>query len=157
MKGKVERYETHDNGGRPFLVEVSPKLVEAFLLGQQRLVLHLEDYKRVFIGDHPSGPYPGNTLLVQTSDNKYTYVGESIYVFRVEDGDQIVEYHSPVGNSDVPYPYAIGKVNTYFMLDREWISNKSLNLKKDGYDQFYSHKQSVKRPFKEANTIHTRM
>ena len=49
--------------------------------------------------------FDGNSILVHISENKYVYIGSSIYSF--ESQAKIIRYISPVGNSDVPYPYAI--------------------------------------------------
>ena len=51
----------------------------------------------------------------------------------------ISSYFSPVGNSDVPYPYAVGEHYTYFMLDKEMVPTEYLDVKKDGYAQFYGY------------------
>ena len=49
--------------------------------------------------------YNGNTLLVQTSPSKYIMIGNrGVQSFTC--ADQIVDYQSPVGSSQVPYPYA---------------------------------------------------
>ena len=48
-----------------------------------------------------------------------------------------MEYYSPVGNGVSPYPYAIGKHRTYFMLDSVSVPNELLDLDQDGYAQFY--------------------
>jgi hypothetical protein len=49
-----------------------------------------------------------------------------------KDGDVIDKYYSPVGNSDVPYPYAVGQKNSYFLIEKQYVENKNLDLKKDG-------------------------
>lgn len=48
-----------------------------------------------------------------------------------------MKFISYVGNSDVPYPYVIGKNNTYFMLNKEYLPNTILNLEDDAYGQLY--------------------
>ena len=57
-----------------------------------------------FSGGH--GPaFDGNSLLLKNPDGKYVYVGYLIFEFTPL--ADIVEFVSPVGNNDVPYPYAI--------------------------------------------------
>ena len=51
--------------------------------------------------------------------------------------DMIKSYISPVGNSDVPYPYIIGKNYTYLILENKIIPNNILDLKKCIYSQYY--------------------
>lgn len=83
--------------------------------------------------------YPGNSILIKTGAGKYIYAGEQLYSFETKDGEEIKSYFSPVGNSAVPYPYAVGENHTYFMLDRETLPNELLDLKKDAYPQYYGH------------------
>jgi hypothetical protein len=81
--------------------------------------------------------YPGNSLLIQVRPGKYIFAGQEIYSFSTVDGEEIQAYYSPVGNSAVPYPYAVGEHHTYFMLEKEHVPNELLDLTKDAYGQFY--------------------
>ena len=58
----------------------------------------------------------GNSILLQTGKNKYVYIGDGIRSFTTKNGDVIKKYYSPVGNNEVPYPYAIGDKYVYIML-----------------------------------------
>lgn len=155
QKQSVKTYTIQDNGGQPFVVEVSPKSVTIL---RQKFNDESETYsvdktvgtfayKRIFIGDNllkdkyaaPKGKWPGNSILLEVGDGKYIYIGHEIYSLETKDKERIVEYFSPVGNSMVPYPYAVGENNTYFMLDKKLVPNPLLDLKKDGYGQFYGH------------------
>ena len=153
LSGKT--YKIQDNGGQPFLVEVSPKSVtilrqkfndESETYSVDKTV-GTYPYKRIFIGDNllndkysaPKGKWPGNSILLEVGDGKYIYIGHEIYSLETKDKERIVEYYSPVGNSMVPYPYAVGETNTYFMLNKQLVPNSLLDLKKDGYGQFYGH------------------
>ena len=80
-------------------------------------------FKKAFIGKSKknkmttySGGYgkdfDGNSFLFQTGKDKYFYIGSEYFDFKTFD-DKILKYYSPVGNSDVPYPYAIGEKNIY--------------------------------------------
>jgi hypothetical protein len=163
---KMVSYKTHDNGDRPFQVFVYPSKVEVFRLTynyntyediKEKLVLDTP-YQEIFIGDNllnspnyaKKGKYPGNSILLHLKDDLYIFIGHKIYTFQVREDDMIIEYYSPVGNSDVPYPYAVGKNNTYFMLDERSVSNDELDLKKDGYEQFYSKKRADKTFIKKS-------
>lgn len=68
------------------------------------------------------------------------YIGSVIYTFQTVDNESIVHYYSPVGNSVLPYPSAIGESHTYLMLDKVSIPNTYLDLKKDAYTQYYTNK-----------------
>ena len=80
----------------------------------------------------------GNSVLLEIAHSTYVFVGETIYTFKTETEDTIVEYSSPMGNNSVPYPFAVGKNNTYLMIEHTFIPN---NIRIDGmdpYDQFYN-------------------
>ena len=54
-----------------------------------------------YSGGH--GPkFTGNSILLNIGDKRYVSIGWTIYEFSTK--DQITEYYSPVGKSDVPYP-----------------------------------------------------
>ncbi len=154
---KGKRYTILDNGGEPFVVFVRPgqlevyhndfdREAETYTLGKKILAT---GYLKVYIGDNalkipdrgvaPKGIYPGNSILVQTGQNKYIYIGSEIYSFEALDGDTIRKYYSPVGNSAVPYPYALGEKYAYMMLDRAAIDIATVDPKEDVYPQYYSH------------------
>lgn len=153
----MERYIIRNNGSEPFIAHVYPPTIEVY---RQKRVTEYENtydildkkiidttYHEIFIGDNQlsdtcyaaNGLYPGNSILVHVkhvTGHHYLFIGQEIYSFITPD-DVIQEYYSPVGNNAVPYPYAIGKHRTYFMLDRVSVPNELLDPDKDGYAQFY--------------------
>lgn len=160
-KKGVKTYNIIDNGSDSFVADVSSSKVEVF---RQKFIYDKESdkefyerdkkvidtpYKKIFIGDNdlpslkkekavaPKGMYPGNSILICVGVGKYIFIGYEIYSFETIDKEEIKEYYSPVGNSVVPYPYAIGKNYTYFMLDKVYVPNELLDLKEDAYPQFY--------------------
>jgi hypothetical protein len=144
-------YKIIDNGSTPFLVDVFPSKVEVYKQTApcvyDKKVLD-SSYKDIFIGDNllneplwaPKGDGKGNSILIQTAPGKYIYIGHEIYSFQTRDGENIKQYYSPIGNSRVPYPYAVGDTYTYFMLDKQTVPNEYLDLKNDVYYQFYGWK-----------------
>jgi hypothetical protein len=105
------------------------------------------DISKVFVGKSPfipmtdfSGAYgpnfDGNTLLLQKSEYSYIWVGEKIISFLSY--FPIVEYISPVGNNQVPYPWAIDEKGwVYLFLTSTVITNiPSTNLS-DPYNYFW--------------------
>jgi hypothetical protein len=149
-KGKV--YKIHDNGGRPFQVAIQGSTVIISKLANPD---DFEDdtYKefrtmkadKIFIGKKsPKGGYDGlkpsqaegNSILLKVGSN-YVYIGHEIYEFKPVEGDTIVEYYSDIGNSDVPYPYAVGENYMYIMLDKKAVEKSYFDLKKNIYEQFY--------------------
>jgi hypothetical protein len=98
-------------------------------------------YVSSFSGGHGSSFY-GNTILLERAKNSYIWIGDCIKEFQVIDYP-IVEFVSPVGNNDVPYPWARdAKGNTYLMIE-DVIMDKSCVWKNDEdacpYDYYYTH------------------
>ena len=89
--------------------------------------------------EFPKGVKTGNSILVNVSGSKYIHIGIEIYSFETRDKEKILHYYSPIGNNDVPYPYAIGENYSYFFLDYTTVPNMVLDLSKDGYTQYYGH------------------
>jgi len=109
--------------------------------------------------------YGGNSLLlkVRRDKNEYVFIGESVFFFATPADDPIFEYHSPVGNSAVPYPYAIGKKYTYLMIEMIFVPNstltsffkeeKGMNAPGDPYVWFYEMTTDESRPKWEMNYV----
>jgi hypothetical protein len=53
------------------------------------------------------------------------YIGEIVYEFNID--EEILEYGSPVGNNDTPYPYARTKNKTILFIENRVIDNKTLS------------------------------
>jgi hypothetical protein len=87
------------------------------------------------------------------------YVGSEIYTFAPLEGDTIKEYYSPLGNSAVPYPYAIGEKYVYFMLDKVALDARMIDPAEDGYGQYYSKFHGVVKghPFKSVKRVAKRV
>jgi hypothetical protein len=160
-KRGMKTYTMLDNGASPFVADVSSSHIEIYRQtfndnGDLGTYIHDKKivdtpYKKIFIGDNdlrltmkesgmsPKGMYPGNSILICLGPGKYIYAGDQIYSFETHNSEDIKAYYSPVGNSIVPYPYAVGENYTYFMLDKTSIPNELLDLEKDAYAQFYGH------------------
>jgi hypothetical protein len=153
------RYSIYDNGDEPFdvsddgqqvIVYKQEFVTETADFGRSEMLLEIP-YTKIFIGDNylclprflAKGDAKGNSILLHTSDTHYTFIGYKIFTFEVEEGDEIVSYYSPVGNSSVPYPYAVGKKNTYLMLEEVYVPNDVLDLSLDAYSQYYGFIGSV--------------
>ena len=93
------------------------------------------------------------------------FVGWEIYQFETD--DEIVDYVSPVGNSDVPYPVAFGENDVYFMLDKKLVKHDELETEvsvanaEDLYGEFYGHigskKKIAKLPMKNVVMLQKRL
>jgi len=127
-------YLTHDNGGRPFKVCFTPTrfwvLKPRSTEGDGPLVhdtvaVKPTPYARVFVGRSPRnatteyskgyGPkFDGNSMLFETEPGKYTFVGERVTTFRTR--SPVETFVSPVGNNDVPYPFAVDRAGVAYLL-----------------------------------------
>lgn len=169
----VKHYEVHDNGGRPFRVDIQGNDVTVWknmdeyeLIGDKYTVIHnphkeILNFKadRIFVGKKsPQGDYnemrhkqaEGNSILLQTG-LKYIYIGLEIYEFTPVKDDTIEKYYSDIGNNDVPYPFAIGENYVYIMLDKVAIEKSFFDMKKDIYNQYYEAKLYMKMRYKKLN------
>ena len=147
-------YEIIDNGPIPFVVFDYGGRVDVYNQHYDEATNEYEmqgkimdsKYIKIFVGDNElnepdydleKGSGRGNTILLQTGKDEYTYIGDGIRSFRTKDGDVIEKYYSPVGNNAVPYPYAVGQKYVYLMLDNEYEPVEDFDLTKDVYTQFY--------------------
>jgi hypothetical protein len=147
-------YLTHDNHSRPFCVYIDNNDVHVFKLDDSDL--DSENYttfvssftaKEIFIGKSPlnettkysagHGPtFDGNSILLKIDTHEYVFIGDMIFSFKAK--NEIVTFVSPVGNNDVPYPYAIDSENNYyFLLGRNGGVIKSTN-DSEPYDYYYA-------------------
>lgn len=107
-------YEVHDNGGRPFTVILSEN---AFDVQKQ------SDGTSVASGAYEHahiGGLDGNSVLLHLEDNMYLWIGWKVIQFQLhENSGGVLRYESPIGNNDVPYPYAITADGaTYLFLEQ---------------------------------------
>lgn len=178
-------YYTHDNGGRPFKVEItsskknvvnvykedqsesnseddSDKYDFALTFNPKKIFIGKSELNKMteFSGGH--GPeFDGNSILLELGnnprndkgvstayttakeDNKYEFIGDKVFSFSAL--GQIVKYESPVGNNDVPYPYAIDEHGNIYLLIEDVILKHTNNLQtelntydNDPYSYYYN-------------------
>ncbi|CAE7181397.1 unnamed protein product, partial [Symbiodinium pilosum] len=152
-------YYVHDNGGRPFKVEVRwpcPKAeVKVFKMAldgregdaenneglpayekQASLILSAE---RVFIGQCPKrgASFDGNSMLLHLEGMKYVFVG--VLVFSFTSTSRITKYASLVGNNDVPYPWAIDEQGRRYLMTSSVILDSKLfeDIDTDPYNCYF--------------------
>jgi len=128
-----KKYLIFDNGGRPYKVVIKVNGLDIFTyegpdengkieIDDTVLIKSYRNLKKIFVPkgiDDRGDPWTGgtgNTILAQISRNRYLFIGPWIYEFETK--DQILEYHSQVGNSGVPYPLAVGEKNVYFLIEK---------------------------------------
>ncbi len=145
-------YVTQMNGGCPFRVSINndTKTIYVYCNDYENSYDEYEDedeqasiteiYKTQFIkywvGKSSCGDpdFDGNSFLIQVADNKYVYICDEIYSFTSY--APIVKYISDMGNSNVPYPYAIdADGNVYLMIEETVIIG--LPELHESYDELY--------------------
>lgn len=134
-KKKSKIYYTHDNGAKPFKIILKGDNAEIYKVlddGNMKLILEIS-FISYFIG------LKGSSILLHLKSDKkdydkYLFIGHEIFSFYVK--DKIEKYYSPIGNNDVPYPYAMSKNNIYLMLDYV-ILDRTKILTKDPYNHYY--------------------
>jgi len=150
---KGRRYEIHNNGGRPYVVEDFPKEKRVIIyknnvdddtgvssLGEK---LHEIKYMAIWLGDSASSELygefeKGNTVVIQKSKNDYIAISaENIFSFSLDAGEEVVKFIAPIGNSDVPYPFIIGTKNVYLLLDLVKLPVELMDINAEPYMQFY--------------------
>ena len=152
MKG----YNIHDNADIPFHVIIDKKKVMIHkarrdfdkLMRDKKAALEIKNYINVWIGLDPLQPeYDGNTILVQTDKNNYIFISGKPYRFTLD--EPVLAYYSPVGNSDVPYPYIITENRMYLLIEDVWIARNY----RDPYVAFYNLSKKEANKLKKSNKI----
>jgi hypothetical protein len=146
-------YNTHDNGGRPFKVVIFENNVKIYkntdnssldnVTNNDILLFDLNPFD-IFVGRSQfnkmtqfSGGYGnhfiGNSILLRLDNNTYQFIGDEIFTFTSL--KEIIGFYSPVGNNDVPYPYAMDiDGNYYLMIENIMIINN--NFIKETYKKY---------------------
>jgi hypothetical protein len=148
-------YKICDNGNYPFTVSLVDNVAHVSISKETDYVPLCEiPFTTAFVGKSPlndmtkdSGchgtKWDGNSILLHIKDTEYTYIGATIYNFSCD--SPILSYVSPVGNGDVPFPYAVDSMKRYWLLTEQTRIN-SIVLKKyteDPYDFLYTRAKKV--------------
>ena len=121
--GKYKQYYTEHNGSTPYRVIINDKHVYVFLRDEEgdkysTLVLDTK-YDKLFIGKNVAkysvykGSYLGSTILIEFK-NKYILISNKIYEFETK--EPIIKFISIMGNSSVPYPFALTEHYAYCLM-----------------------------------------
>ncbi len=141
MSRKNRTYKTHNNGSTPFFVEVGKTIAVYKNMDTYDMIngkwVNIKTPRMHLFTLTPERFFGGKgSVLLQLKSN-YRFIGHIIYDFTPVKGDTIVSFHSKIGNSDVDYPYAIGKTHVYILLDKVAVEKSYFQLKEDIYDQYY--------------------
>ncbi len=138
-------YFIHDNGGRPFKFVANDTGIDIFTYPDVEVgsdddwfeknkfnpnnytihILTIPSFQGYWRG-YDTSPYMmhSNSILVHLGPKRYIFAGLAVIQFTTK--DNILDYVSYVGNSDVPYPIAYGVDNIYFILDGAYIRRRTL-------------------------------
>ena len=149
-KKGAKTYLIHNNGSRPYRVEISGRHVEIYKginngtsMDYTKLIKSIT-VKEVHIGKYDGAFGLGNSILLDLGGKKYMHIGFDIYEFTME--DEFEAYYSLIGNSDVPYPVLLGSKYVYFMLDYKYLPRELFKVKmsskewEDAYQYYYGYK-----------------
>lgn len=122
---KEKVYFTHDNGGKPYKVVFDGVKISVYVksddVSYNKEIFSITDFDGFFPGEDTNfsndsdfrEKSKGNSILVRLRElQKYIFIGMNIFSF--ETTEKILHYYSPIGNSDVPYPVAVGEKNVFF-------------------------------------------
>jgi hypothetical protein len=116
-------YIIHDHGNKVIIYgNKYDRETKKFIITGKLLEIQ---YKQIFVGydeDYNTNKQKkdygvGNTILLRTGTDKYILIADGIREFTLKNGDIIKEYHSPIGNNDIPYQFAVGDKYVYFLLE----------------------------------------
>jgi hypothetical protein len=93
------------------------------------------------------GPkFNGTSILLQKDDQNYIFVGERILEFEVDAPDYIVRFVSPLGNSDVPYPFAVDNQGRFYLfIENVVLESVPESHRNDPYDYWYDLSKTEKK------------
>lgn len=140
-------YQTHWNGGRPLTVKIEGSVVvedneeeeDGKVIGTfrpQRVLIGKSPLNRMteFSGGH-GDKFDGNSILLDLGNREYVFICEKLRFFHAE--HDIHTFVSPVGNNDVPYPYAIDSRERYYLLIEDVILERVPPRWRDDPYRFY--------------------
>ena len=155
-------YEINDNAAFPFVVFDYGGRVDIYNnhfnetnnKGELKNKLMDVKYDRIFVGDNDlNDPYwtfkrgiaKGNTILLQTSKDKYMFIGKGILSFSTKNGDTIRKFYSPIGGNYDSFPYAVGDKYVYLLNDKKYAPVSEFDVTKDVCKQYYCYNTECKK------------
>ena len=105
---------------------------------------------RIFIGDDPENIYKsrpdqlkewlGNSILAELSAGRYLFIGELVFEFQTaNENSGITLFRSPVGNNDVPYPFAADDEYIYLLIEDVRVAKTHIDLNQKPFDPYRQH------------------
>jgi hypothetical protein len=149
-KDKMKTYYTHDNGSKNIMIQdyIDNSKVIIYKIYQDNTSKKLLEvkYNEIFFGKPPSkimsdsrySYEKGSSVLLHINKNKYMFIGETVFMFLTLENEKINSFVSPIGNSDVVYPYAVGENYTYLLLDTYQVAIPNIYIKSNPYDDYWA-------------------
>lgn len=116
----MKNFYTHDNGGRPFLVQYDSQkhLVSVRKRASphgysEKPVAKFKNVQKVWT------PSRGAAVLVRLSAKMYAFIGDSVYTFQTL--EPVTHFKANVGNNDVPYPVAWTSTMAYLTAEQVYF------------------------------------
>ena len=142
-------YLTHNNGDRPYRVIIKESQMIIVDENKNNKIMSINPTK-IWIGESLLTPmtkfsggygdhFKGNSFLMYV-DDYYIFIGHKIYSFKTN--LEIINYVSEVGNSDVPYPYAVDIENNYYLMIEEIMLPIPEKYNTNPYDYYYDIKDN---------------
>lgn len=128
---------TLDNGGKPYYLEflkpegngwlMYPLTTKALIRKETNFNAPIEYYyTSAFLGIDIHRPYNGiNSSVLEIGPNKYVFIGDKLYEF--DTPEPIIDYSSPIGNNDVPYPFALSENYIYLMVEKIFFKKELMH------------------------------
>lgn len=133
----MDVYFTRFNYSKPFMVTIEDNIARIYKNTEQDNYedepSYIYEFNKLFIGRSllnemttRSGfhgeEYDGNTFLLKM-DGYYIYIGDKIVKFTTN--TDIMEFKSPIGLNEVPYPYAIDEDSNYYLFLENVVLSKT--------------------------------
>ena len=161
-------YITVDNGGSPFkvIVDFTNKSVKILKLQTNPvqdnipeservytpILNKINNYQQIFIGKDDRYPaFEGQSILIKMDAHNYIHIGWTIYSFSTK--DEITQFVSELGNSNVVYDYGVGTENIYLFTEGIYY-NKSYT---DPYVIYYKYDDKLKTNKIKKKMLHKRL
>ena len=130
-------YITHDNGGRPFKVNVSSNNMVAIYNNYEGILVLKDQFDEIYIGDDDDINFIGNSIAY-IKGNVCTFImTDKVFRIYFEKDEKVLYYVSRVGNSDVPYPYLITNKYIYFTLSQKKMQTKHISNVQSCYKECF--------------------
>lgn len=143
-----QSYLIHDNGGRPYRVQIEGKYVLVYKQGtwahdqtktDETVIMEFKGCQKIFIGkDTSDNQADGNTILLQPDETKNVYFLISRNIYKFETVEPVLDFFSPIGNSDVPYEFAVTKNWLYLTTAKVRITRRA-EYEAEPYMAHYKH------------------